>query len=302
MLQSSGSQQGWQSNGQNIRKISVDVGQERFCPIRLGMVEEVFRRSFFGDLAAVEEDDARGDVPCEGKLMRDDDHRHAVFGQGLHDLEDLADHLRVQGGSGFVEEHDVGIHDQGPGDGDALLLPSRQSPGHVGRKRSHAHLFKGVHRSSLGLFLAPFEDLSLGIETILEDIHVLEEVELLEDHPHPGADLVDVASSRQEIFAFEKDLALVRPLKQVETAKEGGLASAGRADDGDDVALLDIQGDSLQYRHALVAFLEGTNLQQNFSLTHLSLLSDHRSRSSFSVRPDALQSPWKAFLYGSRAN
>jgi hypothetical protein len=49
-------------------------------------------------------------------------HGHALLGQGLHDVQDLTDHFRIQRRRGLVEEHDFGIHGQGPGNGHPLLL------------------------------------------------------------------------------------------------------------------------------------------------------------------------------------
>ena len=54
--------------------------------------------------------------------MADDDHRHALVGELLHDGEDLADHLGVERARGLVEEHQARPHRQRAGDGDALLL------------------------------------------------------------------------------------------------------------------------------------------------------------------------------------
>ena len=34
--------------------------------------------------------------------------------------------LRVQGGRGLIQQKDLGVTDQGPGDGNTLLLPSTQ--------------------------------------------------------------------------------------------------------------------------------------------------------------------------------
>ena len=50
------------------------------------------------------------------------DHRHALFGQVDHDVEDFRDHLRIQGRGRLVEQHDFRVHAKRPGDGDALLL------------------------------------------------------------------------------------------------------------------------------------------------------------------------------------
>ena len=52
-----------------------------------------------------------------------------VLRQLDHDVEDLVDHLGVQRRGRLVEEHDLGLHRQRPGDRDALLLTA----GELGR-------------------------------------------------------------------------------------------------------------------------------------------------------------------------
>ena len=54
--------------------------------------------------------------------MRDDEHGHACARQFEDDVEDLAHHLRVEGGGDLVEEEDFGVHHEGAHDGDALAL------------------------------------------------------------------------------------------------------------------------------------------------------------------------------------
>ena len=61
--------------------------------------------------------------------MGDADHGHALFGQLPHRLEHLPHQFGVEGGGHLVEQHDIGVHCQRAGDGDALLLPPRQARG-----------------------------------------------------------------------------------------------------------------------------------------------------------------------------
>ena len=61
--------------------------------------------------------------------MADHDHGHSLAGQLLHDLQDLADHLRVEGRGRLVEEHEGRLHGEGAGDRDALLLPAGELVG-----------------------------------------------------------------------------------------------------------------------------------------------------------------------------
>jgi hypothetical protein len=51
------------------------------------------------------------------------------FGQADHRVEHFLDHLRVERRGRLVEQHDLGLHAQRAGDGDALLLAARKLAG-----------------------------------------------------------------------------------------------------------------------------------------------------------------------------
>ena len=81
-------------------------------------------RPAFDHDALVHEDHLVADLAGEAELVGDHHHGHPGLGQGLHDVEHLADELRVERRGRLVEEHELGLHGQRPGDGDPLLLPA----------------------------------------------------------------------------------------------------------------------------------------------------------------------------------
>ena len=93
------------------------------------MVDDLVRGTLLDDVAALHEDDTAGNLAGKADLVRDDDHRHALLGQTLHDLQHLTDHFGVERGGRFVEQHNVRVHRQRTGDGDALLLAAGQLRG-----------------------------------------------------------------------------------------------------------------------------------------------------------------------------
>ena len=99
-------------------------------------------RALLDDDAGIHEDDAVGDLAGEAHLVGDHDHRHAALGEVAHDLEHLADQLRVERARRLVEEHQLGVHGEGPGDGDALLLATGELRGVGGRLVAQAHLLE----------------------------------------------------------------------------------------------------------------------------------------------------------------
>ena len=86
---------------------------------------ERLRWSRLDDPAFVHEHDPVGDVHREVHLVGDDEHRHPGGGERPHHVEDAGDELGVERGRRLVEQHQLGIERERPGNRDALLLPSR---------------------------------------------------------------------------------------------------------------------------------------------------------------------------------
>ena len=75
-------------------------------------------------VAVVQHDDPVG-VLQAGRPLADDEHRHAA-GQGRNGLAQRRVGGKVQGAGAVVQDQDVGLCHQGPGDGQALALPARK--------------------------------------------------------------------------------------------------------------------------------------------------------------------------------
>ena len=73
------------------------------------MVDDLFGGALLHDVAALHKDHTAGYLAGKADLMGDDDHRHAVRRQLFHNLQNLADHLRVQRRGRLVKEQDLGI-------------------------------------------------------------------------------------------------------------------------------------------------------------------------------------------------
>ena len=93
-----------------------------------------------------------------------------------------------------------------------------------------------------------------------------EEVEALEHEAIARAEareirLGSVDAVLHGILTVIENIAAVRRLEEGGAAQERGFAGAGRADDGDHVARLDIEGDILQDGVLDEGFLQTANLQ-----------------------------------------
>ena len=54
------------------------------------------------------------------------DHGHTFFRELAHHFEDLADEFGVKSGGSLVKEHQFRIHGKGAGDGNTLLLTTKE--------------------------------------------------------------------------------------------------------------------------------------------------------------------------------
>ena len=200
------------------------------------------------DVAAVHEQDSGAHLPGKAHLVGDHHHGHALVGQLLHDLQHLAHHLGVQGGGGLIKEHDLGLHGQGPHNGDALLLAAGELVGIGVRLVLQIDPLQQGEGQRVGLLLPHELGLDRGQGDVLADGHVGEEVEVLEDHAHLAADGVDIHLGVGDDGAVKGDGALGGLLQQVEAAQEGGLSGAGGSDDDHLLPLADGLGDVIQHQ------------------------------------------------------
>ena len=142
----------------------------------------------------------------------------------------------LRGGIESVEEHEVGLHAQGARDGDALLLAAREARD-VGRHEvGEADLGEVLAGDVLGLRLGHLFERDGREGAVVQDVHVVEQVEALENHADLLAQLVHIDVVGGEVGAAEPHVAGVGGLEQVQAAQQGRLAGARGADDGHDLA------------------------------------------------------------------
>ena len=196
----------------------------------------------------VHEDDAVGDVAGEAHLVGDDDHRHAALGELLHDVEHAAHELGVERRGDLVEEHHVRVHRQRAGDGHALLLAAGELRREVVDAVAEAHLRQAARSAiALGLGLGALQHPLLREHHVALGGEVREQVEALEHHADLLAHLVDVRLGVVDLGVLEPDLAARGLLETVDAAQQRRLARAGRAEDDDDLALVDVDVDALEH-------------------------------------------------------
>ena len=95
-------------------------------------------------------DDASGVAPGQLGVVRDHDDQ-AVLGDLLEQVHDLDGGGGVQGAGGLVGEQDLGVVDEGAGDGHALHLAARQLAGALVQVPAEAHALEGLRRAATAL-------------------------------------------------------------------------------------------------------------------------------------------------------
>ena len=106
---------------------SQNAAQELFRTGMRGRPKDLATNTMFDNLPVLHKDQRVGDLPGKTELVGDDEHRHPLIGQGPHNIEHLAHPFRVERAGWLVEQHDLRVHDECPGDTDTLLFPARKA-------------------------------------------------------------------------------------------------------------------------------------------------------------------------------
>ena len=216
-----------------------EPAQETTGLFLLRIIKNFFRRALFVNEALVHVKHAAGHFPGKLHLMRHDHHGFLLPRQFPDDALHLADAGRVQGAGRLVKEDDIRVHGEGPGNGDALLLSAGHLVGVVHLLFCQADHPQQFHRPVVCLLPAQMQQLYRCEHHVLNGGHVAEQVIRLEDHAHFPAHERDVAALRRDILAVQENLPRSRALQQVHAVEQGGFSRAGRADNGDDIPVVD---------------------------------------------------------------
>ena len=168
--------------------------------------------------------------------MRDDDQGlPQAVAQFEKQTVDLLLGRRIQIARRLVGEEHGRLVDQGPGDGDALLLPAGQFRRFVVQAFPEPHLAEQASGTFTGL---PHR--SPGDQCRNHDIlprgELRQQVVGLEYETHPPApeSRQGLSAKGQHVLTVQVQTPPVRRGQGAEDLQEGGLAGAGRTDDGDD--------------------------------------------------------------------
>lgn len=199
------------------------------------------------EAAAVEDGDAVGPASrCDA--LGDED----AGGAGVPCPEGLVEgglRLHVEGAGAVVEDEELGAPEEGPGEGDALLLPAgeaRAPLGHLGIVARGLREDKVLRLGDAGGLL---DFLLRGLHSAHADIFPeggLEELRLLEGDGDAAAELPQGIVS--DIDAIQQDAALCHIVEPEEERRQSALAGARGPHDGEGLPRLEGEGDVRQGR------------------------------------------------------
>ena len=167
----------------------------------------------------------------------------AVLGrEGGQEVEDVAGRLWVEARRGLVEEKDVGLVQEGAGQGDALALTGREPldavVGAVGDAEALEQV-AGLCRCLLRGEAAHTSD----EDDVLEGGEALVEAGLLGHHARAPTDVVAVGD---RVEAEDAGAAAVGRQQAVEEANGRRLARPVGTEEGDDLAGVDVEGQAVE--------------------------------------------------------
>ena len=162
------------------------------------------------------------------------EHRLAAIADAPHEVPDGPSRLRIEAGGQLVEEHELGIVDQGERDEETLLLPARQGHEPGVALRGQAQLIEeavAVHAVAIerGPEVHRLPDLDAFLELRLLE---LDADPLLQRHGVPA-----------RVEAEDGNRAAVGRAQAFDALHGGGLAGAVGPDQAEDLARLDVEGD-----------------------------------------------------------
>ena len=132
------------------------------------------------DLAVLHLDHSIGELGDSVIVGDDDDAALVVQNVPLHELDDLPSRVAVERSRRFIQHQDVGLADDGSGDGDTLLLAAAQLLRRQTRALGEPDLLEGLQRLLDGLVpLAPLEN--QRYRDVLDRRESWEQVEVLKD-------------------------------------------------------------------------------------------------------------------------
>src|SRR5262249_31956599 len=144
------------------------------------------------------------------------------------------------------EQQDQRVHGERARDGDALLLAAGEAVGGFPRLFLETNALQQRQGFFLRLRPLPAEYPDRRPPDVLDHAHMRKQIEALEDDADVAAKRVEVDAGARHAIAMQADLAVLDGLEAVDAAQQRGFAAARRADEADDLMLVDIKAEATE--------------------------------------------------------
>ena len=259
--------------GEDLLVHLLDLGHHRQQRARVRvarLAQDLLRRALLHDPAQVHDGHAVGHVPGEPEVVGHHEDPHVGLAHELqHQRQDLPADRGVEARHRLVGHEQARVQDHRPGDDHALALAARDlvrvaGEELLGRPQARAREPLGHELLLVAGQLLDAHALGHGLVDRLPGVQRTRGV--LEDHLRGAPVLAQRAAVVAERLAANADLAGERPLQPHDRARERGLAAAGLADQGHDLAAVHGEVHAVhRARHAVAALeldLEAAHLEQ----------------------------------------
>src|ERR1700680_3674030 len=171
----------------------------------------------------------------------------AVLVHAYQQLNDHVGHLGVEVAGRLIGPYHRPLVDQRARHGDALLLATGELVGAVVGAVRQAQRLQHLQRAPARVARADVLEQEWHLHVLDRGEH-RQQVEGLEDKAHVLAPVRGASSVGHlgEVLAIDHDLPAIEAIEAGETVEQGGLAGAGRPDDGDHLATFDLKIDAAQ--------------------------------------------------------
>ena len=211
-----------------------------------GRLVDVVGRADLLDLALVHDDDAVGDFQRLLLVVGDEDRGDVdLVMQRAQPFAQLFPHLRIERAEGLVEQQDARLDRERAGQRDALALAAGELARIAVGKPVELHEIEQLldPRADRRLVLPDRARLHAQAEgDVLEHAHVAEQRVVLEHE----ADVTFARALRQRVLAVEGDFAGIRPVEAGDDPQQRGLAGAGGAEQREQLAVIDLEVDTVE--------------------------------------------------------
>ena len=230
-------------------------GQERLGVGVVGRREHGLDRAELDDLPQVHHRDVVGEIAHHGEVVGDEHERGFAAGLELaQEVDDRRLHRDVERGDGLVGDHHVRVAGERPGDGDALLLATRQLVGlPPGQLRRQPHDLEEVGELPAGGLAREVAEPPEGAaDRVAHGVTRVERaVGVLEDHLELSAERPRAPVDRDgaDLRVPQVDPAPGGGLEPAQHPGEGRLPRARLADDGERPGLRRLEIDLVERPH-----------------------------------------------------